>query len=348
MSTAPNDNDQPTSVIALPPAASTAGYVGQATAIEQTRAAAEVQAAVVMAQRMPRSVPVAIARMQETCSVMELAEQAFFRYSRSGSQITGPSVHLARELARCWGNVQYGITELERDTANRQSVMLAFAWDLETNTRATTTFIVPWVRDKQGKSDASPLTAVRDQYENNANMGARRVREQIFAVLPRWFSEQAQTKCMHTIKNGSTEPLPKRISSIVAAFDKLGVHVDQLATKLGRDVGHWGVGDVATLTVVGKSINAGETTVEDEFPAADRKVTMAELAGHRTATGPQAQDKPAAAKPKAKPAASAATAALEDGLLPKAEPNPLDHRPGPLDDDEAQGLLPNDPDLGAQ
>jgi hypothetical protein len=326
MSTAPND--QPTSVIALPQAASTAGYVGQATAIEQTRAAAEVQAAVVMAQRMPRSVPVAIARMQETCSVTELAEQAFFRYSRgTGGQITGASVHLARELARCWGNVQYGITELERDTVNRQSVMLAFAWDLETNTRATTTFIVPWVRDRSGKTEASALTAVRDQYENNANMGARRVREQIFAVLPRWFSEQAQAKCRHTIEHGSTEPLPKRISTIISRFDELGVHVDQLAAKLGRDQGHWGTGDIATLTVIGKSLAAGETTVEDEFPAADRKVTMAEIAGHRAATGPQA---------KAEPVAEA-----------KAEPNPLDHRPGPLDD-EAQGMLPNDPDLGAR
>jgi hypothetical protein len=323
MSTAPND-DQPTSVIALPPAASTAGYVGQATAIEQSRAAAEVQAAVIMAKRMPRSVPQAVKAMEETCAVMELAENAFFRFSRSGSQITGATVQLARELARCWGNMQYGITELERDTVNRQSVMMAFAWDLQTNTRATTTFIVPWVRDKQGKTEASPLTAVRDQYENNANMGARRVREQIFAVLPKWFTEQGEEACRETVKNGSEKPLPQRVAEAIKRFDAIGVHVDQLATKLGRDEGHWGTGDVATLIVIYKSITNGTTTVEDEFPAADRKVTMAEISGHRAATGPQAQDKPAAAKPKAKP------------------------EPAPAADDGGQGMLPNDPDLGAQ
>lgn len=335
MSTAPND--QPTSVIALPAAASAADYVSQATTIEQSRAVAQVQAAVIMAKKMPREVSRCIAAMKETCAVMELAETAFFRYSRgTGNQITGASVHLARELARCWENIEYGMVELERDTRNEQSTMLAFAWDLQTNTRATTTFIVPWLRDKQSKDGkASPLTAVRDIYENNANMGARRVREMIFGVLPKWFTAQGQAACRHTIEHGSTEPLPKRISAIVGRFDEIGVHVDQLATKLGRNAGQWGSGDVATLIVIGKSIAAGETTVEAEFPAADRKVTMAELAGHRTATGPQAQGKPPAAK--ATPV-SAATAALEDGLLPKPEP-------APAADDGEQGLLPDDPDL---
>lgn len=283
MRTAPADG-QPPAGIALPHAASTAGYVGQATVVEQSRAAAEVQAAVIMAKRMPRSVPEAIAAMRETCQVMELAEHAFFRYSRGGGQITGPSVNLARELARCWGNMQYGITELERDTVNRQSVMLAFAWDLQTNTRSTTTFIVPWVRDKQGQTDASPLTSVRDQYENNANMGARRVREMVFAVLPKWFTEQGQTICRNTVEHGSTDPLPQRISRIIDAFDELGVHASQLVTKLGRAEGQWGTGDVATLTVIGKSIRVGETTVEDEFPVVDLKVTAAEITGRAQAT----------------------------------------------------------------
>ena len=313
------DLSRPPADIALPHAASAAAYVGQATAIEQSRAAAEVQAAVVLAHRMPRSIPVAIQRMRETCAVGELAEQAFFRYSRGGGQITGESVHLARELARCWGNLQYGITELERDSANRQSVMLAFCWDLETNTRSTTTFIVPWVRDKQGKTEASPLSSVRDQYENNANMGARRVREQIFAVLPKWFTTQAAAACRHTIEHGSTEPLALRVSKAVAAFDTLGVHVDQLGTKLGRQAGQWGTGDVATLTVIFKSIKAGETSVEDEFPPADRKVTVTELAAHRETVGPQQTRKPAG---KAKPA---------EQVVPA--------------DDGEQGMRPDDPDL---
>jgi hypothetical protein len=246
-----------------PPARAT-----QATTIEQSRAMAEVEAAVVMAKRMPRDIPESVRSMTESCKVKELAERAFFRYSRSGSQITGASVHLAREVARCFGNMQYGITELERDTANRQSQMLAFAWDLETNTRSTTTFIVPWLRDsnKRGSDGPTDLTAVRDIYENNANMGARRVREMIFAVLPTWYVEQAQAVCRDTIENGSEKPLAQRKSDALAAFEAIGVDQSRLAAKLGKSVADWLAGDVATLGIIIQSIRRAETRVEDEFP----------------------------------------------------------------------------------
>ena len=53
--------------------------------------------------------------MTDACKQPALADRAFFRYSRGGGAITGPSIHLARELARALGKVQYGITELRRD-----------------------------------------------------------------------------------------------------------------------------------------------------------------------------------------------------------------------------------------
>src|SRR5512139_3483261 len=86
--------------------------IGQATAIEQSRAAAEVEAAVVVAQRVPRVVANAVDQMRQSCQQKRLAERAFYRYPRGGQTVTGASVHLARELARCWGNIQYGISEL--------------------------------------------------------------------------------------------------------------------------------------------------------------------------------------------------------------------------------------------
>lgn len=104
--------------------------IGQGTAVEQSRAAAEVQAAVVVAQQCPRNIQQAVAEMRESCRQPYLAERAFYRYGRGGSTVTGPSVHLARELARCWGNIQYGLVELRRDDEYGQSEMQAFAWDV--------------------------------------------------------------------------------------------------------------------------------------------------------------------------------------------------------------------------
>jgi hypothetical protein len=264
-------------------AARGATEIGQGTAIEQARAVAEAQAAVMVAQRCPRSVPEAIAQMRESCAQKGLAERAFFRYSRAGSQITGPSVHLARELARCWGNMRYGITELRRDDIKGESEMFAFAEDLQTNTRATTTFIVKHLRDT--KNGTKALTDQRDLYENNANNGARRLREQIFAILPEWFTEEAKERCRATIETGGDKPLAARIADIQKAFEGLGVAVDQLERKLGRDQERWNAHDVATLQVIGRSIKNGEATVEDEFP--DQKVTLDEIQ-QQTAPAPAA------------------------------------------------------------
>jgi hypothetical protein len=273
----------------------------QATTIEQSRAMAEVQAAVIMARQLPRDIPASVKAMTESCKVKELAERAFFRYSRGGGQITGPSVHLAREIARCFGNLNYGITELERDTANRQSQILAFAWDLETNTRATTTFIVPWLRDSNKKADGpSDLTAVRDIYENNANMGARRVREMIFSVLPTWYVEQAQAICRHTIENGSEKPLSQRVSEAVAAFERINITQAQLVDKIGKPVKDWLAGDVATLLIIFQSIQRGEARAEDEFtPPAPPEIDVDAVTGGKApraprTTPPVTDDKPAA------------------------------------------------------
>jgi len=255
------------------PAAKQAELIGQATAVEQARAVAEVQGAIVVAQQCPRSTNLAVQQMRESCAQQGLAERAFFRYSRGGGQITGPSVHLARELARCWGNMQYGITELRRDDQRGESEMLAFAWDVQTNTRATTTFIVKHGRDT--RDGVKVLTDLRDIYENNANNGARRLREQIFAILPKWFTEEAQDRCRATLENGGEKPLPQRIADLIKAFGDLGVATDQLERKIGRESDKWNAHDVAALTVIGKSIRNGEVTLESEFP--DDKVTAAEI-----------------------------------------------------------------------
>ena len=252
----------------------------QATAIEQTRAMEEVRAAVVVAQQCPRNVPQAIAAMRETCQQRALAERAFFRYSRAGSQVSGASVHMARELARCWGNIQYGIHELSRDDAAGQSEMFAFAWDLETNTRSSATFIVPHARDTKG--GRKPIVDLRDVYENNANMGARRVREAIFSVLPAWFTEEAKDLCTATLsdtKGGKT--LPQQITAPVAWFaTSMSVTQAQLEDKLGRPASDWTPGDVASLRVISTSLQRGETTVADEFPKPTApRLTAAEITG---------------------------------------------------------------------
>jgi hypothetical protein len=261
------------------PAAPAPTHVGQGTAIEQSRAVAEVQAAVVVAQQRPRNIEIAKAEMRESCTQQRLAERAFYAFPRAGETISGASVYLARELARVWGNIQYGIHELRRDDAGGYSEMQAWAWDLQTNTRTASTFVVPHKRDT--KKGVKLLTDLRDVYENNANAGARRVRECIFAVLPPWFTAEAEELCNSTLSGGTPEELAGKIDQAVAAFDRRGVSLDRLVQKLGRPREQWMGRDFAQLNVLFGSIKRNEVSVEEAFPP--ERVTAAEITGQQPA-----------------------------------------------------------------
>lgn len=264
--------------------------VGQSTAVEQARAVAEVQAAVMVAQQVPRNLDAATAQMRDACERPELAERAFFAFPRAGEQINGPSIHLARELARCFGNVQYGINELRRDDEHHQSEMLAWAWDVQNNTRSTTTFIVPHARDtKRGRMD---LTELRDVYENNANHGSRRLREMIFAILPAWYTAEAQAICQATLETVDKRPIAEQVKEAVDAFAQ-GPKVTeaQLIKRVGKPVADWNAADVAQLRVLYQSLRQRTTTVHEAFGEAggdgQERVTGAEITA-QAAGGPKA------------------------------------------------------------
>ncbi|GMA59703.1 hypothetical protein GCM10025859_59930 [Alicyclobacillus fastidiosus] len=130
-----------------------------------SRQAQEVQAAMVIAKRFPRDQYQAFNRIMEACERRKLAEESTYEYSRGSSKVSGPSIRLAEVLAQCWGNVDYGIMEL--DQKNGESQVMAYAWDLETNTRQTKIFTVK--HERHTKKGVTKLTDPRDIYETVAN-----------------------------------------------------------------------------------------------------------------------------------------------------------------------------------
>lgn len=250
--------------------------VGQATVVEQSRAIAEVQAAVIVAQQNPRQTQYALQSMRDACANPRLASKAFFAFPRGGERVAGASIHLARELARIWGNITYGVAEMVRDDDHGQSEMQAYAWDLETNTRVGTGFIVPHKRDT--KKGVKALTDMRDIYENNANNGARRVRENIFAVLPTWLTDEAQEICAKTNEDGGGLPLPQRTANSLTHWAAANVTEKQLEDRLGRSSSRWTGQDLAQLATLYASLQRGEVRREDEFPTTNA-VTAADIRG---------------------------------------------------------------------
>ena len=114
-------------------------------AMATTRQAQEVQAAMIVAKHFPRDERVACDRILNACTRRSLAEGAIYSYSRGGTEVSGPSIRLAECIAQNWGNIDFGYIELEQK--NGESQVMAYAWDLETNTRQSKVFSVPHRRD---------------------------------------------------------------------------------------------------------------------------------------------------------------------------------------------------------
>lgn len=232
-------------------------------AIEASRAIAEAQGKLVIAKRFPRDEVQAYAKAMQVCQRPSMAAKAFYSFPRGGQTVSGPTIRFAEELARCWGNTDYGIKELSQDEG--KSEMQAYAWDLETNTMSVQNFTNPHQRE-QGKKMVA-LTSQRDIYENNANMATRRLRSRILAILPAWFVEDAIEECRRTLAGQNDTPLIDRIKKMVVQFAKLGVTQEQIEGRLKKKADAMTADDLADFVGIYNAIKQGESKVSDWFKA---------------------------------------------------------------------------------
>ena len=229
-----------------------------------SRQAQEVQAAMVVAKRFPRDTDEALTRILKACERSTLAEQASYEYARGGSKVTGPSIRLAETLAQNWGNLDFGVVELEQ--RNGESTVMAYAWDLETNCRQTKVFAVPHVRKTQ--QSTKYLDDPRDIYETVANQGARRLRACILGIIPGDIVDAALNKCEQTLKSSARKkPLAERVSDMVKAFAGIDVTESQLATFLNKQsAAEFNEQDVLRLGKVFVAIRDNLARKDEQFP----------------------------------------------------------------------------------
>jgi hypothetical protein len=276
-----------------------------AVAIESQRATAEVQGRMVVAQRFPRSMAYAYTAAMDACKRIGLAECAIYTYNKGG-KVEGPSIRLAEELARVWGNIEYGINELSRTPGSAHvagsSEMEAFAWDLQTNTRSSQRFTVAHIRDKT--DGGKILTSERDIYEITANQGARRMRARILAILPPELVDDAVATCKQTIKNGGSVPFSERVRQLAMAFQQIGVNPKMLADSLGHSVDDLTPDELVRMRGTYQAIKDG-AKVSDFFgenakPASRLDAlekTVAPTAGERPVTQSAAETAPGQVSP---------------------------------------------------
>jgi hypothetical protein len=230
----------------------------------------QVKGQIMMARMFPRDMVLARSRIMEECKRPEFAEDAEYTYPRGGEQVTGPSINLARMMARNIGNMETQWRELE--SAEGSSKIEAFCWDMETNFRNSIVFDVPHVRwTRQGGN--KPLDDPRDIYEIKANNAARRQRMCILNVIPGDLVDEAVQACRDTVKaalnKSDASMLLKKARAAVDKFVKYGVTKDMLVEKCGgRQPEQWTVEDITELTKIGTSLADGIAKPTDYFSGA--------------------------------------------------------------------------------
>lgn len=231
-----------------------------AAAVAMTREMAETLASVQMAKTFPRNEIAARDRILNACTRQTLAAGACYTYNRGGTDVTGPSIRLAEMLAQNWGNITFGIRELEQ--RNGESTCEAFAWDMETNARQTKVFQVSHIRHT--KKGDYPLTDPRDIYELVANNGARRLRACILGIIPGDIVEEAVAACEKTLTT-KVQVTPERIADLQDKFKELGVSRKQIEARIQCHLEAIKPVQLVSLGKIYNSIKDGMSKPEDWF-----------------------------------------------------------------------------------
>lgn len=270
---------------------------------EGDRAIAEVQAAMTIAKRFPRDEQIAWNKIKRACQRVGLAEAALYEYTKGGSEVSGPSIRLAEELARDWGNIAFGWKILNQD--DDMSEVRAEAWDLETNVPA---YIVFTVRHEfKAKGQIKKVIDPREIYELVANQASRRLRACIMRVIPGDVQDMAVAECEKTLKDGGGKPLADRIRDMLTAFSNdHGITKEMIEKRVGKKAEAISETELVQLRRIYVSLRDGMAKVDQFF---DPNVGAPPQGGASAgATSAEDLKKPVAPKDSAATPASAGTA----------------------------------------
>ena len=262
------------------------GVFAQASA---SREMEEVKGAIFLAKQFPRNTFQSEQRIIDNCKRPALANVAMYQYPRGGTKVTGPSIRLAEVLAQNWGNLSFGIKELEQREG--ESVAMAYAWDLETNVRQEKVFTVK--HSFKAKGHLKKLEDPRDIYERVASDGSRRLRACILGIIPGDIVDKAVEECERTLAGQNSKPLKERIASALGAFkEQHRVTQPMIEERFGYNADAFTERDYLDLIKIFNSLKDGMSKVDDWFDKGAGKKESSGLANAFTETKKEEAPKP--------------------------------------------------------
>lgn len=234
------------------------------------REEAELKASIVLARHSPRNEMASFSKIMSACERPSFADASIYSFPRGDTQIEGPSVKLAREMARCWGNLRTGIRIVSMD--DKFVHVKGYCYDLETNayTESEAKFqLLIQRKDKKTRQTQWVKPDERDLRELVNKHGAFCVRNAILQSLPPDFVEDAMAKANETLVKWEAGELQRnpaeKIKIVVMSFRELGVTPEMIVEYLGHPLEAVTAEELKTLRTIYASIRDGNSKREEYF-----------------------------------------------------------------------------------
>ena len=219
----------------------------------------EIQSAIVSARKFPRNEDLCFQKLMKACSRPSFAEDARYSFPRAGTEVTGPSVNLAREAARIWGNIRFGLYIVRED--HETLLIRGWAWDVETNTKVEhDDNFKKLIYRKQG----GWLTPdERDLRELVNRRGAILVRNSLLQVMPKDLIEDALFACRQALQQSAKENPDAARKKLLVDFNSINITVEHLEKRLGHPYAQSTPDELSELRGIYKSIADGNSKWND-------------------------------------------------------------------------------------
>lgn len=294
----------------LPPG--DAGMVASAARMEMS-----IKGAIVAAKQFPRDEEACRRKILKACERPGFAEDALYSFSRGSANVDGPSINLAREMARSWGNVRTGLLILSADDSYIH--IAGYATDYETNTTTETEDKFKNLIYRKAKGWIKPDE--RELRELVGRRGAICTRNAILDLMPVDLTEEAIARCRKTMDEKAAADMSEKnraetVRKLLQGYEVKG-KIPQAAIEewLGYSVKEITLEDIEELRKIWRQIVSGHATPEEFF-----NLGATAKNGNGGNHGPAETKGPADAAPPAPSSAPAQTAPAGAGAAPPAAP----------------------------
>lgn len=232
---------------------------GNDMAFLQEKASVDVQ--VSTAKLYPRNIKRSLENAIVTATMdQETASTCTYSVPRGGKAITGPSVHLAKILAQCWGNMRIEAKVIE--VGDKHVTSQAVAFDLENNV-AIKVEVKRSIMTRSGRMNDDMIVVTGNAGNSIA------LRNAVLSVIPKAITDKVYKSAKETI-TGNVSDSAKLLKRRKQVFDGLmntyTLTEKEVLSAIGKAaVDHIIADDLVVLIGIGQAIKDGDTDVDTAF-----------------------------------------------------------------------------------